>query len=381
MDIIDRFSTTLASGYTAGGTALTLNSNVGLPSGLCDFYLLILAEGTNTEEVFHVTSMSGVAATVAGAQANTTASNHASGAQVIASIWTKAAFQQLDVRNTTQSANRIFAGPGSGSPAAPAFRSLVAADLPNPGASSLGGVQSKASASHQFLTQIGTDGSVTAAQPADADIAFSDVTTGNVSTTKHGYAPKLPNDASKFFDGTGAYSTPAGGGTVTHSSGALTSNAPVLGNGSGDIKVGTTAQLVPSLPSDASKYLDGTGAWSAPKRGIVFVFDGGGSALSTGKTIYLRIPFACTLQDWSIESTTAETVTVKFWRVATGGSALPTSSNSISTSGVSLASGTAVFSTTMSDFTSVAIAANDLIACTITAVTASQQVTVTLGAQ
>lgn len=39
-----------------------------------------------------------------------------------------------------------------------------------------------------------------------------DTTAGDVSTTKHGYAPKAPNDATKFLDGTGAYSTPAGGG-------------------------------------------------------------------------------------------------------------------------------------------------------------------------
>jgi hypothetical protein len=43
----------------------------------------------------------------------------------------------------------------------------------------------------------------------------SDVTTLNVSTTKHGYAPKAPNDATKYLDGTGAYSVPAGSGGST----------------------------------------------------------------------------------------------------------------------------------------------------------------------
>lgn len=47
----------------------------------------------------------------------------------------------------------------------------------------------------------------------DTDIIMSDVTTNDVSTTKHGFAPKAPNDATKFLDGTGAYSVPAG--TVT----------------------------------------------------------------------------------------------------------------------------------------------------------------------
>ena len=43
------------------------------------------------------------------------------------------------------------------------------------------------------------------------NITLADVTTDNVSTTKHGFAPKAPNDGTKFLDGTGAYSTPNAG--------------------------------------------------------------------------------------------------------------------------------------------------------------------------
>lgn len=39
----------------------------------------------------------------------------------------------------------------------------------------------------------------------DSDIVFSDVTTGNVSTTKHGFTPKAPNDTSKFLRGDGTW--------------------------------------------------------------------------------------------------------------------------------------------------------------------------------
>jgi hypothetical protein len=45
----------------------------------------------------------------------------------------------------------------------------------------------------------------------ESDLSLSDITTANVSTTKHGFAPKLPNDATKFLDGTGAFTVPAGG--------------------------------------------------------------------------------------------------------------------------------------------------------------------------
>lgn len=46
----------------------------------------------------------------------------------------------------------------------------------------------------------------------DSDLSLSDILTNNVSITKHGFAPKAPNDATKYLDGTGAWSTPAGGG-------------------------------------------------------------------------------------------------------------------------------------------------------------------------
>lgn len=48
----------------------------------------------------------------------------------------------------------------------------------------------------------------------EADITLAANTTNNVSTTKHGFAPVLPNDATKYMDGTGAYTVPAGSGSA-----------------------------------------------------------------------------------------------------------------------------------------------------------------------
>lgn len=54
-------------------------------------------------------------------------------------------------------------------------------------------------------TALGTSTSVT-----DATLSTSNVTTNNATTSKHGFVPILPNDATKYFDGTGNYTVPAG---------------------------------------------------------------------------------------------------------------------------------------------------------------------------
>lgn len=45
----------------------------------------------------------------------------------------------------------------------------------------------------------------------EAWITLSDTVTGNVSTLMHGFAPKLPGDGTKYLDGNGNYTVPAGG--------------------------------------------------------------------------------------------------------------------------------------------------------------------------
>lgn len=47
---------------------------------------------------------------------------------------------------------------------------------------------------------------------SEDEISFTDITTNNASTSKHGYLKKLPGDVTKFLDGTGAFSVPAGSG-------------------------------------------------------------------------------------------------------------------------------------------------------------------------
>ncbi|MEO6901535.1 MAG: hypothetical protein ABI241_00445 [Bacteroidia bacterium] len=64
---------------------------------------------------------------------------------------------------------------------------------------------------------------------SDATISTTDITTNNVSTTKHGFAPKLPNDDTKYLDGKGNYTTPPGGGSsLTYSADAALTGATTI---------------------------------------------------------------------------------------------------------------------------------------------------------
>lgn len=68
-------------------------------------------------------------------------------------------------------ANTVYAGPTSGPAAAPAFRSLVGADLPLPTTITLGAVFSKTATASNWLRSLGTDGIFTISQPAFTDIS------------------------------------------------------------------------------------------------------------------------------------------------------------------------------------------------------------------
>ena len=77
----------------------------------------------------------------------------------------------------------------------------------------------------------------------DSDLSTSDVTTNNVSTSKHGFAPKAPNDATKFLDGTGNYSAPGGAASKT------ASYAAVAGDSGKILSFNSASTVTLTLPS------------------------------------------------------------------------------------------------------------------------------------
>lgn len=110
---------------------------------------------------------------------------------------------------------------------------------------------------------------------------------------------------------------------------------------------------------------------------ITGIIDGGGSAL-TGGTTSICIPavFAGTITAWTITVDTG-TCTIKTWKKATG-TAIPTASDSISTSGVAISTGTALRSTTLSDFTTTTVNANDLFIFDASSVSGATKISFTL---
>lgn len=92
----------------------------------------------------------------------------------------------------------------------------------------------------------------------ESNLTLGNVTTDNVTTARHGFVPILPNDATKFFDGTGNYTSPSTGvGGVA----ALTNTHIFVGNAtnvatdvavSGDVTVTNTG--VVTIANDAVTY-------------------------------------------------------------------------------------------------------------------------------
>ncbi len=94
----------------------------------------------------------------------------------------------------------------------------------------------------------------------------------------------------------------------------------------------------------------------------------GATALTAAQTVYSVAPAGFTIATCEITTVPADTATFKVWRIATTGTAVPTVSNSINTSGISIATGSLLRTTSLGDFTSLVIAAEDALAVNLVSV-------------
>ena len=102
----------------------------------------------------------------------------------------------------------------------------------------------------KLLTDI--EGSLT-----DVGLTFTDVTTNNVSTSKHGFAPKAPNDVSKFLRGDASYSRIVNVVTTT-STGTQNDFAPGLVSGAINVIRCNNATDLTLTGLSATSIADGT---------------------------------------------------------------------------------------------------------------------------
>lgn len=179
----------------------------------------------------------------------------------------------------TQSANTVLAGPSSGGAASPTYRTMVGADLPNPSSSTLGGIQSAAAVTHQWINSISTSGGPSLSQPSYADLSGSPTPTA-LAGAASGFVNKLRGTTlSQWYSGTSV----TVGTSITWTS-----------EGVACIETGATitaSQLANPLTSPLSfwslKLLGNTSNTDLKCRFVIESYD---SAPLAGQTVTFQIP-------------------------------------------------------------------------------------------
>jgi hypothetical protein len=154
-------------------------------------------------------------------------------------------------------------------------------------------------------------------------------------------------------------------------------NAGVIPVINGSVNAGTTWALAASIATIGTSpinYTQTNGSQVGPLHALGATFSGGGVQAPQVYCCVVAVN-AGIIKSWDITvddgtgagTCSACTCTVKFLRVATG-TTTPSTSNSINTSGVALSTGTSLSSTTLSDFTSIVVAAGDRFGVQLSAV-------------
>jgi hypothetical protein len=115
---------------------------------------------------------------------------------------------------------------------------------------------------------------------------------------------------------------------------------------------------------------------------ITFIIDGGGSAITTGQKGHLEIPFACTLTAWTLAADVAGAIVIDVWK-DTYANFPPTDADAMPGAGKEptiAATNQKAQDTDISDWTTKAIAAGDILAFNVDSCTTITRVTLSLKA-
>lgn len=150
-------------------------------------------------------------------------------------------------------------------------------------------------------------------QLSEGALATTDVTTNNVTSTKHGFAPKSPADATTFLNGaaTPAYAAVKDSDLATTD--VTTNNATTAKHG-----------FLKKLSNVSTEYMDGTGNWSVPAGGVLRFSQDVGDNSSTAIVVThslgtrdLTVSVRETGTPWAVvncdvEMTSTTTITLRF---------------------------------------------------------------------
>jgi len=191
---------------------------------------------------------------------------------------------------------------------------------------------------------------VTAFDPTGLDVVSVGLfSTGYVSTSSNAYSAAVSSNA-----------LAVGGVTI---SGAAASNYHMLA----------------SSPT-AAAWVPDSAAAAATVAAIVFVIDGGGSAITTGIKGDLRIPFACTVDSWTLLADQSGAIVVDIWK-DTYANYPPTDADAMPGSGKEptiAASGTKAEDSTITDWTTDDITAGDTLRFNVDSCTTITRATLAL---
>lgn len=167
----------------------------------------------------------------------------------------------------TQSPNLVWAGPTSGAAATPTFRALVGADMPNPSATTLGGIQSIVGTAHVWINAISTAGIPSTARPASTDLSDLPIPVSSGGTAASSASGTALDNITGFSStgfvvraGAGAYSFTSAANGITYANIAKSTTNTVSGNFTG----GTANRADNAMPSCSTvasylNYTSGTG--------------------------------------------------------------------------------------------------------------------------
>jgi len=110
----------------------------------------------------------------------------------------------------------------------------------------------------------------------------------------------------------------------------------------------------------------GLPVWAGQVTSIGAILDGGGSAIAANTIIYVRVPFACTINEFTILADQSGSITVKVYK-DTYANYPPIAADDISNGGLAVTTTTKATDTTLTSWTT-AIAAGDVLAFTNTTV-------------